>query len=55
MKNLKLQYEKVGDSDWLETFDEEGYEKGFKKLQKGKSERKSRLDRKGRRVRLTWD
>jgi hypothetical protein len=55
MKNLKMQYEKVEDYDWLVSFDEEAQVKSSRKLHKGKKVRKSGLDRKGRRVRLTWD
>jgi hypothetical protein len=50
-----MQYEKVEDYDWLESFDEETQEKSSRKLHKGKNLRKTGLDRKGRRVRLTWD
>ena len=55
MKNLRLQYEKVDDRDWQESLGREASDKRLRRLRKSKISRQHRLDKKHRRVRLTWE
>ncbi len=55
MKNLKQQYEKVNDIEWNESLGKEANDRRLRRLRKSRLAHQHRLDKKSRRVRLTWE